>query len=419
MDLNKKHILILGGGFGGVRVALDLTKQNLGETKITLVSRDHFHEYHPDLYEVAATFLPESGTKQQKKIRYEQLRGTVAIPLSKLFQNKNVEIVNDSVSGIDLMGKKVKVESGEEIQFDYLVVALGSVTNFFGNKKLEDASLPLKNVSDALNIRDNIDELFLKKKPEETIKIVVGGGGFTGCELAGELVNYLKDLSKLHEHSLEKLEVSIVEAAPNLINGANKWFQEEALKRFNKLGVKVHLNSKIVDVVGQDLVLESGEKVGFDIVIWTAGIKPNPVTSATNNAKLEKNVCYSIDSKGRAVGYDNVFAIGDNCFCFDTIHNHPMPPTAQLAIAQGKSVAENISRIFENKELIDFKPEMPKFIIPIGKNFALTEVYGVRLKGRIAWWLKRAVALEYISSILPLTEALKVWSGGLKFFLKD
>lgn len=419
MDLTKKQILVLGGGFSGVRVALDLAKKNLTGAKITLVSREHFHEYHPDLYEVAASFLPETGDKRQKKLRYEHLRGTVAIPLSKIFQDKDVDLVLEAISGIDLKAKIVTLDTGKKIDFDYLVIALGSVSNFFGNQKLADNSLPLKTVTDALNIRDNIDELFLEKTRDSEIRIVVGGGGFTGCELAGELVGYLKDLAKLHSHPLDKLEISIVEASPNLINGADKWFQVEAFKRLTSLGVKTHLNSRIVDVEDHQIIFESGEKVAFDVLVWTAGVQANPLTEKISNVKLEKNVCLAIDSYSRVIGYENVFAIGDNCFCFDTVHNHPVPPTAQLAISQGKSVADNIAHLIKEEKMEVYHPEMPNFVIPMGKGFALAEVFGFKVKGLFAWFLKRYVALEYISSILSPLEALRVWWGGIKFFIED
>lgn len=419
MEMHKNNILILGGGFGGVRAALDLAGKNLADSEITLVSQDHFHEYHPDLYEVAAEFLPEDGDKRQKKLRYEHLRGTVAIPLNQIFHNKKVNLVHKKVVEVDLKTKTVVLDDGEKLSYDFLVIALGSTTNFFGNQKLADASLPLKTVSDALNIRDNIDELFLEKKSDQMINILVGGGGFTGCELAGELVNYLKSLAKLHNHPDEKTKVSIVEAQPNLINGANSWYQIQALNRFKKLGVEVHLSSKIVDLADHHVVFESGEKVPFDILVWTAGIKSNQITEKMANVKLEKNVCLAIDSKSRVVGYQNVFAIGDNSFCFDTINNHPMPATAQLAVAQGKFVAICIEKTINKEELSDFRPEMPKFVIPIGRNFALAEIFGIKIKGRFAWWLKRLVALEYISSILPLPKALAVWFGGVKTFVND
>ncbi len=419
MDLTTKQILILGGGFGGVRAALDLEKKNLTNAKITLVSRDQFHEYHPDLYEVAASFLPEDGDKRQKRLRYEHLRGTVAVPLNKIFQNKDVDLIYESVVAIDLKSKIVSLKDGKKLDFDYLVIALGSVTNFFGNQKLEETSLPLKTVSDALNIRDNIDELFLEKKRNQEIRIVVGGGGFTGCELAGELVNYLKSLAKLHNHPLDKLEISIVEASPNLINGADQWFQSEALKRLTKLGVKTHLNSKIVDVEDHRIIFETGEKVNFDILVWTAGIKANSLTEKISNVKLEKNVCLAIDRYSRTIGYENVFAIGDNCFCFDTEHNHPVPPTAQLAISQGRSVAVNIAHLIKKEEMEVYEPQMPNFVIPMGKGFALAKVFGFKVKGLFAWWLKRFVALGYISSIVTPLEALKVWWGGITFFIED
>ncbi len=419
MDLTKKQILILGGGFAGVRAALDLERKNLTNTKITLVSRDHFHEYHPDLYEVASAFLPETGSKSQRKLRYQHLRGTVTVPLNTIFQNKNIEIIQDSVKEINLQEKFVFLEERQKLDYDFLVIALGSTTNFFGNKKLEDNSLPMKTVTDALNIRDNIDELFLEKKRDEEISIVVGGGGFSGCELAGEMSRYVKDLALLHNHPKEKVKITIVESCPNLINGAQKWVQGKALERLQKLGVEVALASKIVDIEKNKLVLENGNKLQYDILVWTAGVKANPVVETINGVKLEKNVCLAIDKYSRVIGNDHVFAIGDNAYCYDYLHSCVVPPTAQLAIAQGQAVANNLARIVKGEGLVEFQPEMPDFIIPIGRNFALAKVFGLNLSGRLAWWLKRLVALKYLISILPFYTAFRTWLLEVKFFLAD
>ncbi|MDO8261113.1 MAG: FAD-dependent oxidoreductase, partial [Candidatus Magasanikbacteria bacterium] len=356
MDLTHKQILVLGGGFAGVRVALDLAKKDLVNTKITIVSRDYFHEYHPDLYEVASAFLPETGTKAQKKLRYQHLRGTVTVPLNSIFQNKNVEVIQDSVKEINLKEKLVLLERNEKIRYDFLVIALGSTTNFFGNKKLEEKSLPLKSVTDALNIRDNIDELFLEKKRNEEINIVVGGGGFSGCELAGEMIRYVRELAVLHNHPKDKAKITIVESCPNLLNGAQKWAQDKAFERLQKLGVHVSLGNKIVDIEKNNIILEDGKKLQYDILVWTAGIKANPVVETINGVKLEKNVCLAIDKFSRIIGSENVFAIGDNSYCYDYLHSCIVPPTAQLAIAQGKSVAVNIAGLVKGKGLVEFHP---------------------------------------------------------------
>lgn len=416
---NEKRIIILGGGFGGVRVGLDLAQRiDPKKAKVTLVNKTPHTEYHADFYEIAAQFLPENGTSRQKKIRFENLEGTVSVDLKQIFDRTNIEILLDEAVDLDLKNQEVYLVSGKKLKYYILVLALGSETNYFGIPHLEERSLPLKTVEDALNIRNQIDELFLRKNKNDEIRIVIGGGGFTGCELAGELTGYLNNLALFHNHDRVKVKISVVEACPNLLNGADKWIQDKAQKRLEKLGVELLLESKIINVELGKIILESKEKLPFDILIWTAGVKANLLVEKISGAKIEKNSCLAVDNYLRVVGFSNVFAIGDNSYCFDYEHNCFVPPTAQLAIAQGKIAAENIARIVNGQGMVQFKPKLPNFIVPIGKNYALGKAFGIRMEGILAWWLKRIVALKYFASILPFFTAFKLWWKGTQFFAK-
>jgi len=413
----QPKIVILGAGFAGVRIALDLAKSSRG-VNIVLINKNPYHEFHADLYEVANTILPEPQKEPKLRLAYEHLKGSVAIPLEKIFRSTKVEIVIDEAVSLDFKNKRLGLKGGKNLKYDILVLALGSETNYFGILDLEKYSLPLKTVDDALNIRNEIDEVFARKKEKEKISIIVGGGGFTGCELAGELALYVQDLSKIHAHKKHDITLSIVEACPALINGVKRSVQETAEKRLRALGIKLYLNSKITKVSKKMVHAEPHLAIPYDVLVWTAGIKANSFASNLTGVHVEKT-CLIVDKTLRVIPLKNVFAIGDIAYCFDEERSCPVPATAQTAIHQGSQTAKNISRLLKGEDLVLYKPKMPNFIIPLGGKFAAAEIGGFMLEGIDAWWLKRAAALRYFASILPSSEAFQIWSEGNKFFIAN
>jgi len=412
---NNPKIVILGAGFAGVRVALDLAKA-APNLDIALINKTTYHEFPPDFYEVATATLPEPKGKQFCPVRFENLKGSVAIPLEAIFQKTKVKVITDAVISLDFKIRKVFLKSGKKYDYDILVLALGSQTNYFGIKNLERYSLALKSVDDALNIRNEIDEIFARKKMNEKINIVIGGGGFTGCELAGELVGYLKTLGKIHSHKQYNVKLSVVEANPGLIQGASESVQRAVEKRLRSLGIDIYLNSKITTVEQSKFYTKPNLTLSYDILIWTAGIRSNNLVDRLNGVHTEKT-CLVIDKSLRLVSYKNIFAIGDIAFCYDEEKSYQAPATAQTAVDQGKHVAKNIIRLIKNEPFLLYKPKKPKFVVPLGGKFAVGEISSLVLEGIEAWWLKRAAALGYFVSILPATKAFQIWSSGNKFFV--
>ncbi|MEX0616465.1 MAG: FAD-dependent oxidoreductase [Candidatus Woykebacteria bacterium] len=410
-------VVIVGAGFAGVRVALDLAKSKYPQ-EIILVNKNSYHEFHADLYEIATTTLPEPQRKQISRFTYENLKGSVAIPLEQIFKGTNVKIITDTIISLDLESKKLALESSKPLFYDVLVLALGSETNYFEISNLEKYSLPLKTVDDALNIRDEIDEIFMRKKNGDKISIVVGGGGFTGVEFASELVGFLKDLSLIHVHKGHDVKLSVVEACPALINGVSPSIQDEARKRLEHLGIRLYLDSKITKVTKKIVYAEPHLAIPYDLLVWTAGIKANSLVSSLTGVHVEKT-CLVVDKTLRVIHFRNVFAVGDLAYCFDEEKSCPVPSTAQTAIHQGKHTAINIARFLKKEDLLLYKPKMPNFIIPLGGKYAAAQVGNVIIKGTQAWWLKRAAALRYFSSILPAADALKVWASGNRFFVAN
>ena len=388
------EIVILGGGFGGVRVAKDLLK-NGQNTHITLIDKNKFHSFHPNFYEVATVYLPEKLSHTE--INFHELAKTSSVSFEEIFWNDlNISIIEDEVLNIDFKNKEINLKSGVKKIYDFLVLGVGSETNYFNIPLLKKKSMPLKNLRDALLVRNAIDELFANSPKNKLLKIVIGGGGFTGCEFAGELVGYLKTLSKIHGRPEHYAECVIVDRAPVLLQTASWWIQKKAQKRLESLGIKIILNTGIEKITD------------FDILVWTGGVVTNGVVP---RAVADEYLC--------VIPYEDVFGVGDAVCCINEKTEKPLPMTASVAIREAKFVAKNILRSVEKNKLIKYKPNFPGFIIPLGGKYALFEKENFHFSGILPWIMKYLISLDYWISILGFKKGFTIWKRGVKMFLKN
>lgn len=450
-----QRVVIIGGGFAGIRASLDLLKKSKnvypvrnpiykffknifrneigGEISngvyITLIDKNPYHSYHPDYYEVAATVLKE--LKEMSISQFSELHSTVAIHFEDIFQNEqNINFLYDAVSEIDFENSFVKTEHKKEIHFDWLIVAAGSKTSYYNIPLIKELSYELKSVNDGLNIRNGIDELFERKGKREKIIIIIGGGGFTGCELAGELNGYIKHLLAAHKRPAGSVEIKIIEASPSLLSGASAWTQEKAKKRLENLGIKILLDSQIEKVsspqnenakfssVGS-VHLKNGEELNYDILIWTAGVEAAGISKIFPAKTIQKKLCLKTDKHLLISPFKNVFAVGDIAYCVNPASKNPLAMTAQTAISQGRYAAYAILQKIKKKKLKPYKPKQSKFIIPLGGKYALADLGFIRFSGFFAWAFKHLVTLRYFISILPLFFALKLWLKGMRIYIKN
>jgi len=412
------EVVIIGGGFGGVRVAKIIAKWG-HNVHITLIDKSRYHTFQPYLYEVAAIYMPEVFV-EHPEANFYKLRATAAYPLEDIFfDDLNVTIVEDKVVEIDFKAKEVLLRSGVSRTYDILVVAVGSDTNYFDIPGLSERALPLKSVFDALTIRNVIDEMFFNTPKNRVIKIVIGGGGFTGCELGAELIGYLRKLSKLHGRPHNSAECMIIEAASVLIGSASLWVQEKAKSRLTALGVKLSLASPIKAVKDKNIVLKNNSNVSFDILIWTAGVMANDLTHSLEGVQREKDLCLRADKCLRVVPHRDVFSVGDVTYCIDERTGKSLPMTASVALREAKYVAENIKHLILKEPLVDCVSQHPGFIVPLGSKYALFDGYGIRLAGFFPWVLKHLVALHYWWSILGWRKAFKLWRSSLSIFIRN
>lgn len=395
-----KKIVIAGAGFGGIRAALDLTRF-LPEEKIILINGSPYHCYNADLYEVVSAVLPN-----ERRIDFKNLSGTVNIPLSQIFRNKNLDILIDTITEIDLNKRTLSMQNSEALEYDFLVLALGSANNYYDIEDATEFSHPLKTTEDALNIRNDLEELV--SGSNTTISVVIAGGGYTGVETAGQLASSLGFCVK----------ILILEAAGNLLPGMPKWSQEAALKRLKRLGVEVKLNSTVRNI-SENRIYCGDSRIQFDYLIWTAGVIGADLNGQikgvffTNTRRVETKDDLSLEK------YPNVFAIGDLAECPDKKRGCFVPATAWAAISEGSIAAKNILAKSKGEKNQNYSPPAPVFVVPVGRKYALSNFANFKITGSMGWFLKRIIALKYFLSILPFFEAISIWGKGVRIFANN
>ena len=307
------------------------------------------------------------------------------------------------------------------MNFDYLVLAPGSETNYFNIPGLKENSLTLKSFVDALKIRDAILEQVQSKN--KGIKVLIGGGGSTGVELAGEIQEWLSQLKK--EGYRCRTSVTLIDAAPTILSGFDPRITKIASQRLKKLDTSILTEEKIEKVENNKAYLASGKIVSFDLLIWTGGVKANsiaeklPVKYESQNRirVLGELLCAFEKSDLKTEG--NVYGIGD-IVCVHGSTGKPVPMVARAAIIQGTIAAKNIvSEIKGKKSYLKYNPKEYPYIIPVGGKYAIAKIGPFTIVGFFGWILKGLVELNYLFSIMPNMRALRIWLRGLRIFIQN
>lgn len=413
---NLPQIVILGAGFAGIRCAKDLIKRGESRFRVVLVDRNAYHTFYPSLYELATFYIPR-GKDGRRRI-FEHAREMSAIHLKDIFSEKDLELIKGMVEDVDFTAREVALRGGRIISYDYLVVALGSETFYYDIKNLKTFSHGLKTVDDAMNVRDAVKELFFQKRAQDSINIVIGGGGFTGTEFAGELSRYVRKLSRDHARTESRTAITIIEASSVLLPGAREDVQRRARTRLEALAVKIIFDTRIEEVAGNYVTVSNGRKIPHDILIWTAGVKANSVIERFTGVTFQAKSCIAVNDKLQ-LPHENVFVAGDSSYCIDPLTGSPLPLTATVAIRQGEITAKNILRLIEGKELEEFSFSFPGFAVPIGGKWALMEYKGIVLGGFFGWFGKELIMLRYFLTILPFFKAIRHWLRALAFYIQN
>jgi NADH dehydrogenase len=415
----RHHIVILGAGFAGLAAALELERLrdfSKHEYNVTLIDKNCYHLYHALLYEVA------TAHRMVKAKELEALRSGVCIrvkSLGNIFLKHEVSLIQDAVVRINVQDGLLQLTAGGSIHFDELIVALGSVSNDFGIPGLAQYSVALKELPDALDINLRLQALLQRAQQGEKIQMVIGGGGISGVETAGELQHYINKLARQGKLDKKNIAVHVMEAGPSILMGFDAWAQTAARRRLASLGVTIHTAQPIVKVEEKVLTLKDQSVLPFDLLLWSGGIKAHPLI-ANLDVPLSPKGQALVDPTLQIQNSAHVYVVGDGVALMDPKTNKPVPQTVSEAVAQGRQAAANVFRSVHGQARLTYTPRRSGFVFPVGGRWAVSTMGGFKLAGFFGWIVRKLVDLDYFLSILTFKKAWHVfWAGGRVYLRND
>ena len=369
--MNKPRVVILGGGFGGLAAARALHKA----ADVTVVDRHNYQTFLPLLYQVSTAGLAADH---------------VAYPIRGALRKTPVKFRMGSPISIDHKNKEVKLDSSELLKFDHLIVALGSVTADFGIPGVNEFTLGMKSVAEALSIRAEIMRRFedlCRFEDDTKLSITVIGGGPTGVEMAGAIAELIRGPLKSDQaQAASHISISLIEAGPRLLPPFAPSLSARTKKDLEKLGVKVLLNAAVQEVEHRKIKLKDGSTIASEITIWAAGVKGNDAIAQLNLPTAGTRV--AVEPTMQVKNYPYIWALGDIAASVDKNGNQ-LPMVAPVAIQQGKFIAKQIARVSKSQKLESFKYLDKGSMATIGRNKAIVQVKGIKISGALAWliWL--------------------------------
>ncbi len=374
----KPKVVILGGGFGGLAAARALYKT----AEVTVVDRHNYQTFLPLLYQVSTAGLAADH---------------VAYPIRGALRKTSVKFRMGSPLSIDHKNKEVKLDSSEVLQFDHLIVALGSTTADFGIPGVNEFTLGMKSVHEALTIRAEIMRRFedlCRFEDETRLAITVIGGGPTGVEMAGAIAELIRGpLKSDQKQAAAQIDITIIEAGERLLPTFSPTLSKRTKKDLEKLGVKVLVGSPVAGVEHRKITLKDKQVLPSEITIWAAGVKGSDAMTQLSLPIAGNRVV--VEPTMQVKNYPNIWALGDIAGALGK-DGSPLPMVAPVAIQQGKFIAKQIARLSSSKELKEFKYLDKGSMATIGRNKAVVEVKGFKLSGPIAWLIWVALHLFYL-----------------------
>ena len=376
--LQKPRVVILGAGFGGLTAA----RKMAGFADVTVVDRHNFQTFLPLLYQVSTAGLAADH---------------VAHPIRGALRKTGVQFRMGTPLSVDHKNNTVKLDSSEVLEFDYLVVALGSANADFGIPGVTEHALGMKSVHEALNIRAEVLRRFedLCRFEDETIfSITVVGGGPTGVEMAGAFAEFVKGpLKNDQKHAAAHIKINLIEAGPRILPMFSEKLSAHGKKDLEKLGVTVHLNTAVKEIKPRSIEVSDGRTIASEVTVWAAGVKGEPTAAKLNLPLINTRI--DVDNTLQVKNYPHIFAIGDIAG-FVGENGRMLPMVAPVALQQGRYVAQQIKRIAAGQELKPFKYLDKGSMATIGRHKAIVEVKNLRMTGIPAWYAWLWLHLFYL-----------------------
>ena len=384
----KKKVVVIGGGFAGVQCVRNFDEELFD---VWLIDKINHHQFQPLFYQVATSQLEPSS---------------ISFPLRNIFRSKkNVHIRMAEVLEIDEEQKQVITDIGD-FTFDYLIIAIGCKTNFFGNENIERNTFTLKSTYDAISIRNHILQTFeniISAKPEEKkglLNLIIVGAGPTGVELAGAF-------AEIKQHVLPKdyrgidfstFQIMLIEGSGNTLNSMSEQARKASRKYLEEMGVKLYTQTYVKDYDGEQLTLQSGEVIRSKTVIWAAGVTGNSIKGLSSDVLVGGNRI-KVNRFNQVLGSTAIFAIGDIAYMETPTYPKGHPQLANVAINQAKRLVKNLKLLEQKRELVAFEYRDLGSMATIGRNKAVVDLPFIKFKGYTAWLVWMFLHLMLILSV--------------------
>lgn len=374
------NVVIVGGGFAGVKAAIELSKRQIG--KITLISDQPYFLHHATLYATA------TGRNMAESV----------LPLKDIFADyPNVTVVEDTMTSIE-PARRIIIGKNKQYSYDNAILAIGSVTTYFGIKGVAEHAFGIKSIAEIQQFHDHIHDEVVHKKLDKEFFVI--GAGPTGVELAGALQEYLQSIIRVHNLKGTTPKVTIVEAAPRILPRMSKTAASKVQKRLKKMGINVLTDHK-VESLDDDHITINGKAIKTKTAIWTSGVANNPFfTAHADLFNLAPNCRVNVDEHLMAAKH--IYVLGDN----NTVKNSGI---AWPAMDQAKFIAKHFARLATKSPLTAYKPRTFASGVPIGDDWGYVEQHGIYVAGKSGAWYRRRMELKGYEQLVPKRTAKNVW----------
>ena len=399
----KKRVVIVGGGLGGLRLAEDLYGSGM---QVVLIDKNNFHQFPPLIYQIASAGIDPSS---------------ISFPFRQIFRKRKDFYFRMAEARMVDTEKKILQTSIGKIDYDYLVLAAGATTNFFGNKNIEEWAIPMKTVPEAMGLRNallsNLERALTcatEEERQELLNVVIVGGGATGVEIAGALAEMRRYVIPYDYPDMDSslMHIYLIEAGDRLLAGLSQESSQKAYEFLKSMGVDIQFGKMVTDYRNHKVIMKDGTEIPTRTFLWVSGIRANAMPGI-DESHLGRGFRFKVDEYNRIPGVEDVFVIGDQCLqTSDAAYPNGHPQVAQVAIQQAKNLAKNLKLIVKGADssaLTAFRYKNLGSMATIGRNKAVVEIGKFRSQGFFAWVLWLVVHLRSILGVKNKVMVLLNW----------